>query len=188
MHSEDTFHSLDHPGPMQILLSFKIKVVFCTSGSPKSPGWRGSHPHYQHKPLNEASPCATLINDHHNVPNIDIDDYDCTCPAVATKLAPHLHRDLPRTAHIDIGDDRCCPRLLHTIRVCKWTTQGETGHDDDDNGGGGGNNLMRGELLEQERVEGAHWRAGEIEKEGRMKLGVKGQLESATIVPITIPI
>ncbi len=57
--------------------------------------------------------------------------------------------------------------------------------------------------MEQEMVEGARWRAGEIEEEGRMKIGTptmndddddqalfgfEGRLEGTTIVPITIPI
>ncbi len=37
-------------------------VVFCISGSPKSPGWHASHLHHQHKPSNEASPCVTPID------------------------------------------------------------------------------------------------------------------------------
>ncbi|KAK0231967.1 hypothetical protein EDD85DRAFT_792876 [Armillaria nabsnona] len=186
-------------GCMQIVLSFKIKVVFCASSGSKSPGWRASHPH-QHKPLNEAAPHAMPINDHHDIPNIDIDDYECTCPAAATKLAPP-------------SASRPTPHCPHRHRA-EWSMQGETGHDDDDkeddnnnkednnnNGGRGGNSLLRGGLLEQERVEGARWRAGEIEEEGRMKLrtptmndddddqaflGVKGQLKGATIAPITI--
>ncbi len=58
--------------------------------------------------------------------------------------------------------------------------------------------------MEQERVEGARWRAGEIEEEGKMKIemmtmnddddddqalfGLTVRLEGATIVPITIPV
>ncbi len=59
--------------------------------------------------------------------------------------------------------------------------------------------------MEQEMVEGARWRAGEIEEEGRTKIGTpttnndndnddealfgfEGRLEGATIVPITIPV
>ncbi len=58
-------------------------------------------------------------------------------------------------------------------------------------------------MLEQESAEGARWRTGEIEEEGRTKietptmnddgddqalLGFEGRLEGATIAPITIPV
>ncbi len=63
--------------------------------------------------------------------------------------------------------------------------------------------VSRRGLLEQERVEGAHWRAGEIKEDGRMKigtptmndndndqalLGLAGRLKGTTIAPITIPV
>ncbi len=62
-------------------------VVFYASGDSKSPRWHASHPHHQHKPSNEAYPCATPINDYYNIPTINSDNNDCLCLATSTKTA-----------------------------------------------------------------------------------------------------
>ncbi|PBK70569.1 hypothetical protein ARMSODRAFT_974489 [Armillaria solidipes] len=118
MHAEDEFCWFDRPGPTQIVLSLSLEVVFRASGGPKSPGWRAYHPHHQRKPSNEASPCATPIDDYQDIPTIDDDDDDCLCPAMGTKTAPHPHPGQPSTSLIDIGANRRHTQPPHTTRVC----------------------------------------------------------------------
>lgn len=100
------------------ITSYFILGLFSIPGGPKSPGWYACHLHHTHKPSNEAAPCATPIDNHHNIPNIDDNDDDCTYPATATKIALHLHPNLSHTSHIDISVNRCHPQHLYTTRVC----------------------------------------------------------------------
>ncbi|KAK0435014.1 hypothetical protein EV421DRAFT_1740462 [Armillaria borealis] len=131
MHAEDEFHWFDCAGPTQIVLSLRIKVVFRASGGPKSPGWRAYHPHHQRKPSNEASPCATPIDDYHHVPTIDSDDNDWPYTAMATQTDPHPDPGQPSTSHTEIGANHHHTRQLHTPRVSRGATEDKTSHDED---------------------------------------------------------
>ncbi|KAK0433274.1 hypothetical protein EV421DRAFT_1741720 [Armillaria borealis] len=187
------FHWFDHPGPMQIVLSFSLKVVLHASGVPKSPGLCTSCHHHQRNPPNEASLCATPTDDYLHVPNIDNDNDDCPCPATATKMAPSIpiptNPALPAStlAPITAAHNFCTPQ------ECV----------EEEEGGGicallrrPGNIWGRGAVEGEgagSTLEGGRRRGGgrDEDRDGdddQALWGIEGRFEGATIAPITIPV
>ncbi|SJL03773.1 uncharacterized protein ARMOST_07130 [Armillaria ostoyae] len=148
--------------------------TFYTSGGPKSPGLRASHPHQPCKPSNEAAPCACSNDDYNDCPTVDDNDDDQCSPR------REMQPESPPTS----------PSPLVVILVPIAPVYEALG-------------ILGGGLLCKEILWEKHRRVGDIEEEGGTKIGtptahgdddghtllrIDGGVEGTTNVPTIIVI